>query len=85
MLNDGSNWQAAEVRPEARSKAVARGPMTACVDAIRNGGCAARLETVAFVKVAIALCDAFGRKRGKTFRSVMPILSPITIFMEREI
>ncbi|AUT74016.1 hypothetical protein WQE_00830 [Paraburkholderia hospita] len=59
--------------------------MTACVDAIRNRGYAiARSPTVTFTKEAIELCDAFGCKRGNIFRSVMPILSPITIFMERE-
>ena len=59
--------------------------MTACLDAIRNGRYAiARLETVMFIKEAIALYDAFGCKRDNTFRSVMPILSPITIFRERE-
>ncbi|MBP2447042.1 GNAT family N-acetyltransferase [Rhizobium leguminosarum] len=74
------------VRPEVRGKGVARGLMTACLNAIRNDGYAiVRLETVTFMSEAIALYDAFGFKKSGQFRSVPPSLQPITIFMEREI
>ncbi|MEZ2131039.1 MULTISPECIES: GNAT family N-acetyltransferase [unclassified Sinorhizobium] len=72
------------VRPEARGKGVARGLMTACLDAMRRDGYAiVRLETVTFMSEAIALYDAFGFKKSGHFRTVPASLKPITVFMER--
>lgn len=72
------------VRPEARGKGVAKGLMTACLDAMRRDGyTGARLETVAFMSDAIAMYEAFGFKRSDPFRSAPASLQPITIFMER--
>ncbi|EJC81384.1 acetyltransferase [Rhizobium leguminosarum bv. trifolii WSM2297] len=74
------------VRPASRGQGVAKGLMTACLDAMRDDGYAnVRLETVTFMSDAIALYDAFGFKRSEQFRTVPLSLQPITIFMARKL
>ncbi|MDW6021609.1 GNAT family N-acetyltransferase [Mesorhizobium sp. BAC0120] len=83
---DIAELQKMYVRPEMRGRGVARGLMTACIDAMRRDGYSVvRLETVTFMRDAIALYDSFGFKRSDSFRTVPASLEPITIFMKRKL
>jgi ribosomal protein S18 acetylase RimI-like enzyme len=74
------------VRTEARGKGAARGLMTACLDGMRDHGYdRVRLETVSFMRDAIALYESFGFKSCDQFREIPASLQPITIFMERKL
>nr|KZA98542.1 hypothetical protein A4A59_27060 [Rhizobium leguminosarum] len=74
------------VRTEARGRGAAKGLMTACLDGMRDDGYdRVQLETVSFMRGAIALYESFGFKPCDQFREIPASLQPITIFMERKL
>lgn len=74
------------VDPRFRGRGIGRQLMTTVLANLQEGGCnAARLETVRFMKSAIALYQSFGFRFCEPFRQAPIGLDDITVFMNRDL
>jgi GNAT superfamily N-acetyltransferase len=74
------------VDPDHRGRGCARALMTAALDGVTRAGFSeVGLETVTFMKEAIALYRSFGFEPCEPFHYVIEELKPITVFFRRTV